>query len=181
MTYEEWYERLKAAPGGLSIHVGDLSGALESALRRRARRDGKGLSISRPNGRGDECACSVSLFTKGTTGPGREAYLAGVQGGAAGRLTSFLHDVAESCPGDNGDCSNTPCYAREARELLRRIKRDESKILTALSIYAEANFEAGEWDRNESDEPYSRVHGRVERAEAKLRALLGLPPKVPQS
>ncbi len=47
----------------------------------------------------------------------------------------------------------------------------------ALRAYGEAQFDAGEWRRDEADEPYKKVHARVERAEARLRKLIGLPPR----
>lgn len=42
----------------------------------------------------------------------------------------------------------------------------------ALKAFAEAQFAAGEWDRNESDEPWSRVFKRTETTEVKLRKLI---------
>lgn len=49
-------------------------------------------------------------------------------------------------------------------------------INRAFRALTEACFEAGEWDRDESDEDYSVVLARSEKAERRLRVLLGLPP-----
>lgn len=36
-------------------------------------------------------------------------------------LIAFLWDVEGSCPGEGGECRNAPCYAKDARALLREL------------------------------------------------------------
>ncbi len=55
--------------------------------------------------------------------------------------------------------------------------RQQTALEKALGDYADAHFEAGEWNRDDSDEPYERLHNRCVRAEARIRRLIGLPPK----
>ena len=52
---------------------------------------------------------------------------------------------------------------------------DVDALKRALDAFAEANFECGEWDRNESDEPYDVVHARALKAETAVWGALGLP------
>lgn len=53
-------------------------------------------------------------------------------------------------------------------------KRQRERITQALRTLGETNFQCGEWDRNESDEPYDRVCARAERARTRVYKLLGL-------
>src|SRR5262245_57137618 len=73
--YDRWYKRIAERSGGLTVYPGNWSSALESAIRRRARRDGLGVSV--------RAACAdliVTLFPKGERGPGRKAYIARIGG-----------------------------------------------------------------------------------------------------
>lgn len=54
-------------------------------------------------------------------------------------------------------------------------KRQIERITRALSAYGEAQFECGEWNRDDSDERYDTVLARANRAEDRLRKAIGLP------
>lgn len=91
--YDEWYGELKNAPGRcLDIHGSDLTSELVDALRRRARRDGLGLSLGRYSGESHP----VSLFEKNERGPGRLKYLAAMapNGQEIYRAWQVLEDAA---------------------------------------------------------------------------------------
>lgn len=64
---------------------------------------------------------------------------------------------------------------RVRRELAER----EARLQALIEKFGSAQFECGEWDRNESDEDYDTVWKRSILAENELRAAFGLPPRRP--
>lgn len=48
----------------------------------------------------------------------------------------------------------------------------ETRLKEALKAYAEATWEAAEWDRSEAEEPYDTVLARATKAEKQLWRLL---------
>lgn len=47
-------------------------------------------------------------------------------------------------------------------------KRERERIQKAIVAYGTAQFECGEWDRNESDGTYDAAMGRADRAATRL-------------
>lgn len=53
-------------------------------------------------------------------------------------------------------------------------KRERERLTKAIRDYGETHFEAGEWDRNESDESWDTVYGRLLRAQARVEKMLDI-------
>lgn len=69
-------ELLDAENMTLYVHPGDLDSRLQDGLRRRAKRDGLGLSVTiNDDERLGTAQYVVSLFPKGERGPGRKKYI----------------------------------------------------------------------------------------------------------
>jgi hypothetical protein len=54
-------------------------------------------------------------------------------------------------------------------------KRQTERLERLLKRHNEAQWEAAEWNRDESEQPWERVYARSVKAEAALRKAIGLP------
>ena len=59
--------------------------------------------------------------------------------------------------------------------MLSLTKRQQERLRKAIRAYGEANFECGEWNRNDADEPWDSVYGRAENARKRIEKLLAGP------
>jgi hypothetical protein len=52
--------------------------------------------------------------------------------------------------------------------MIARVRWNPTRLQRLLNALETAHFECGEWDGNESDESYDRVHARACRAEDRV-------------